>query len=159
MNIDKAALELKKLPFTKSWQNNFVSDKQDILDINTGKINQKQLNDFIYLPAALSLKHYSNNSDFLLFRNDHKNDGMMDFKLLENKTDNENARIVLLYIAIILAELKIFFMIDDKYGIFIEIKELHNKAQEFGGVYKQLYRHLAIPKQIAHKNGIVEQFT
>ena len=156
MTIEKASDELKKLPFTKSWQNNFVSDTQNILDINTGTLAQKELQDFIYLPAALALKHFSNDRAFLSFRNDHKNDGMMDFKLLANKIDNENSRMVMLYVAILLAELKIFFMIDDKYGIFIEIKELHSKADELGGVYKALYRHFSIPKQIAHKNGIVE---
>jgi len=158
MQIEKLAEELQKLPFTKSWQNNFVSDTHNILDINTGAAKPTELNDFLYLPAPMALKHYANNRDFLAFRNDHKNDGVMDFKLLSNHTDNENGRIVLLYVAIILAELKIFFMIDDKYGVFIEIKELHKKADELGGVYKTLYRHMSIPKQIAHKNGLVEQW-
>jgi len=159
MSVDKAIEELKKLPFTKSWQNNFVSDTQNILDVDTGEIKSTQLYDFIYLPAALAVKHLSNNRQFLSFRNDHKNDGMMDFKLLANKIENENSRVALLYLAIILGDLGIFFRVDDKYGIFIEIKELHDKAEAFGGVYKILYRAFSIPKQIAHKNGIVEQWS
>jgi hypothetical protein len=156
MSLDNKIAILKKLPFAKSWQNNYVSDVHNILDINTGELKKTELNDFIFLPAASALKNFSNDREFLSFRNEHKGDGMMDFKLLENKIDNENHRIVLLYLAIILAEMKIFFMIDHKYGIFIEISELHEKADSLGEGYKALYRHFSIPKTIAHKNGIVE---
>ena len=158
MNTNDKIEELKKLPFTKSWQNNFVSKTQNILNIETGEIKPRELNDFVYLPAPLALKSLSNNREFLAFRNDHKNDGLMDFKLLTSKADNENYRLALLYLAITLGDLGIYFMIDDKYGLFIEINELHKKANDFAGVYKILYRHFAIPKQIAHKNGIVEEW-
>lgn len=157
-SFDAAAAEMKRLPFAKSWQNTFVAHTHNMLNINTGELHKKELNDFIFLPASVALNHYSSNRDFLAFRNDHKNDGMLDFKMLSNETDNENSRLVLLYIAIIIAKLKIYFMIDDKYGIFIEIADLHEKAEKEGGVYKELYRHFAIPKQIAQKNGIVEQW-
>lgn len=156
MSIEKTAESIKKLPFTKSWQNNYVSDTQRILDINTGELAEKELQDFLYLPAASALKHYSNDREFLAFRNEHKGDGIMDFKLLEDQADNENYRVVLLYVAVLLAEMKIYFMIDHKYGVFIEINELHEKAKELGDQYKSLYRHFSIPKTIAQRNGIVE---
>lgn len=158
MNTEEKIGTLKKIPFAKSWQNNYVSDVQNILNIETGELKETELKDFIFLPAASALKHFSNDREFLRFRNEHKGDGVMDFKLIENKTDNENHRIVLLYLAIMLAELKIYFMIDHKYGVYIEINELHQKADELGDAYKKLYRHFAIPKTIAHKNGIVEQW-
>ncbi len=155
----KALETIKGMPFTKSWQNNHVSQSHDILNIDTGEVGQKELKDFIFLPAASALRHLSNDREFLAFRNDHKGDGMLDFSLIKDKSENENHRIVLLYMAIFLAELKIFFMIGGKYGIYIEISELHDKADENGGIYKTLYRHFSIPKQIAHKNGIVEAFS
>lgn len=159
MEIRDIIDELKRLPFTKSWQNQHVADEHSILDINTGDVAVKSLKDFIFLPAPSALRHFSNDRKFLAFRNDQKGNGVMDFKLLNDATDNENYRIVLLYVAIMLAEMKIFFMIGNKYGIYIEINELHKKADEQDGLYKELYRHFSVPKTIAHKNGIVEAFS
>lgn len=153
-----AISEIEKLPFSKSWQSTYISKKQQILNIETKKLESRELNDFLYIPAPNLVRAYGSDPQFLAFRLDHKKHPDWDYKLIKDKTDNEQRRLAIYYVSRFFNAAKIKFMIDESYGIFIEIEELAFLAKQNPEKYRDLYLHLSIPKSIGKKSGIVEEW-
>ena len=159
MEIDQESLkEFKNLPFVKSWQNTFVSKNQNIINTETGKLVEKTLEDFIYIPGPSLLHHFSSDTSFLAFRNENKYEDDWDYNLIADKNDNANRRMAIFYVSKILEALEIKFMVDEGYGLFVEISELAEKAKSEDPVYRDIYQHCAVPKSITTRHGVVESW-
>lgn len=154
----QALEEIKTLPFIKSWQNAYISKEQNIVNFATGKPEEKELSEFVYLPAPTLLRHYASDTRFLRFRNENKYEDDWNYELIEDKAENDNRRMVLFFIARYLESLEIEFMIDNSYALYIEIENLARLAKEKEGHYKAIYLSLSIPKAISQKVGIQEQW-
>lgn len=156
------ANELKDIPFAKSWESTFISKTHQILNTETGKTEAITINDFLFIPGIHLLKHYSSDSSFLSFRSENLYEDNWDYKLLENKTDNNNRRMAVFYVSRMLDALEISFRVDNNYGIYIEIEELAKKAREAEGelqkIYKDIYYNFSVPKSITSKVGEIESW-
>ncbi|PIR32694.1 MAG: hypothetical protein COV36_03860 [Alphaproteobacteria bacterium CG11_big_fil_rev_8_21_14_0_20_44_7] len=150
--------EFKRLPFIKSWQNSYVSSEQQIFNTETEQLETRVLEDFIYVPGPSLIRFYSSDPKFLAFRNDHKYDPDWNYHLLPDKSDNENRRLAVFFVAQMMEALEIQFMIDEGYGILVEIGELARLAKTENPVYKEIFLHFSIPKAMAKRNGLVEEW-
>ena len=54
----EALNQLKKLPFSKSWQNIQYLKKKKILNPETKQLVENALADFIYIPAPSLIRHF-----------------------------------------------------------------------------------------------------
>src|SRR5688572_19802616 len=114
-----AIIILKKLPFSKSWLNVFVSKSKKFLNRETHQFEDIELKDFVYIPAPSLVRHFSSDKDFLAFRSENKNTKDWDYKLVNDAAENNNRRLAIMYIEPILKSLHINFTIDDSYTIYI----------------------------------------
>ncbi len=156
----KSLALIKKLPFSKSWQNVYVSKAaKKILNRETETFEEKEMEDFIYLPASALVRHFGSDKEFLLFRSDNKLNKDWDYKLVSDATENNNRRLAVKYAEALFAPLNINFTIDDSYTIYINNDEI-KKLSEFDipGA-KEFVNGLYIPKIMAHKKGVTETFT
>lgn len=155
----EALNQLKKLPFSKSWQNVFVSNTKKIFNLETKQLEEKQLEDFIYIPAPSLVRYLANDKEFLRFRSEMKSSKDWDHKLISDPVENNNRRLAVWWTENILQTLNISFSIDDGYTIYILYEDLQKLAtlQEPGA--KEFVNSLYIPKTIAHKKGVVETFS
>ena len=158
-NIDQDIIdEFNDLPFVKSWQNTYVSKKQLILNTDSGELVEKELEDFLYIPGPSLVRHLASVNKFLAFRGENKYGDDWDFKLVDDKFENQNRRMAIFYTSKILDELDIPFMVDEGYGLFVLIKDLAEKAKNSDEAYKEIYLNFAIPKSITTRHGVVESW-
>ena len=144
---------LKKLPFSKSWQNVFVSKTKKIVNPKTGALEDKELEDFIYIPAINLVRHFSNDKDFMRFRVENKNSKEWNFKLVADPLENNNRRLSVVYLENILNSLGINFIVDDSYTPYIlndEVQKL--TALEISGI-REFVNSLRNQKVISTKKG------
>ena len=159
MDTKTALLKLKKLPFSKSWQNNFVSKSKNIINPETGKPEGTDLGIFVYVPATAILQTYGSDRDFLSFRMENKSSKDYDYNLLADKTENNNRRLAVMYIAQFFKEVELEFLIDDAYTIYIKGTELEklNGTEDAGK--KDFYNSLYIPKHFGGRKGSEETWS
>jgi hypothetical protein len=158
-DLTKIIEEIKKLPFNQSWRSSFISDKRKIMNFATGQLEEKVLEDFLYIPAPNIVRNYGSNPKFLAYRNENKFSKDYDYNLLSDKFENNNRRIALKYVAEnLLNKLGLEFMIDDAYTIYIPLAALARLAESEDEALRKLYIHFAIPKQLARKTGVREEW-
>jgi len=159
MDLKSTIDRLKKLPFSKSWQNHFVTKEKNIVCLKSGKIENQVFELFIYLPAPSVLQLFSNDKDFLAFRMEHKYSDEYNFNLIADKTENNNRRLAVLYIAQMLNSAEIEFLIDDSYTIYITQAELEKLNESGKPELKDFYNFFYVPKQFARRKGVEETFS
>ncbi len=150
--------QLKKLPFSKSWQNVHVSKTKKILNTATSELATTDLNDFIYIPAPSLVRYFGNDKEFLSFRTEYKNSKDWDYKLVSDPVENNNRRLAVVWAENILKPLGINFLIDDGYTMYILYDELHKLANSDIPGMKEFINNLYIPKTLAQKKGVIETF-
>lgn len=150
---------LKKLPFNRSWQSNFVGHKRKIVNQQTGALEEKDLGDFVSLVAPQLVKSLSTDKEFLSFRVENRGLSDFNYKLVPDKTEDTNRRMAIKFIVEKFAPFNMEYLIDDGYNFYImrpEIEKLREiKIRQVG----ELYVILTNGKTIAHKEGIVEQWS
>jgi len=152
-----AAIEsLKKLPFSKSWVTNFITNQKKIFNRETKQIEEKEFEDFIYIPAASLVRYLADNPKFRAFRNEHKFDNDYDFKLVADKFENGNRSLAVKFVAPLFEALEIKFMIDDGYTIFVPLSDLSAFANSGDETLRKLYTYFAIRKTLGRKHGAQE---
>lgn len=157
LDFKTAAQQLRKLTFSKSWQNSFVSKTKKLLNKENNKFEEKELDVFIFLPAPTLVRHYASDKDFLVFRSENKLSKDWDYKLLADATENNNRRLAVMYFARILDALEINFTIDDGYTIYISEEELKKLGESEIPEIKDFYNSLYVPKTtISRKQGTSE---
>lgn len=158
LDSEAALNQLKKLPFSKSWQNVHVSNRKKIINTETKDLVSMALGDFIYMPAPSLVRHFGNDKEFLAFRSEYKNSKNWDYKLLSDPVENNNRRLAIMWAENILKALDIDFLVDDGYTMYILYEELHKLSDSDIPGMKEFVNHLYIPKTLAHKKGIIETF-
>jgi hypothetical protein len=159
METATAILKLKKLPFSKSWQNNFVSKAKNIINFKTGKVESTELSIFVYIPATTILQTFSSDREFLGFRIENKSTKNFEFNLLADKTENNNRRLAIMYVAQFFNELDIKFLIDDAYTLYIPEEELLKLNNSGDGFKQEFYNSLYIPKTFGGRKGSEETWS
>ena len=151
--------QLKKLPFSKSWQNVHVSKTKKILNLETKELVETPLPDFIFMPAPSLVRHFGADKEFLSFRSEYKSSKSWNYSLISDPVENNNRRLAIMWAANILKPLEINFLIDDGYTMYILYDELQKlNHSEIPGM-KDFVTHLYLPKTLAHKKGIIETFS
>jgi hypothetical protein len=159
MNTFTAITKLKKLPFSKSWQNTFISKSKNIVNFKTGKLESRELDIFVLLPAATILQFFGSDRDFLSFRIENKASKDYDFNLIADRTENNNRRIAVMYVAQFLDEAEIEFLIDDAYTIYITHEELQKLYASEDALKRDFYNSLYIPKHFGGRKGTEETWS
>ncbi len=154
----EALNQLKKLPFSKSWQNVYVNKTKKIFNLETKTLEETPLEEFIYIPAPSLVRHLSNDKEFLRFRSENKNSKEWDYKLVSDPVENNNRRMAIVWTENILQTLGIKFLIDDGYTMYILYEELLKLSSSDEHTVKEFINNLYIPKTLAHKKGITETF-
>lgn len=149
---------LKKLPFAKSWANNFVSKDKNIINLTTGKPEKRELDVFVYIPAPVLIQYLSSDKEFLGFRLENKFSSDYDFKLLADKNENNNRRLAVMYAAQYFKAAEVEFLIDDAYTIYITNEELQ-KFNCADTAKREFYNSLYIPKHFGGRKGSEETFS
>ncbi len=153
---EEAAVIIRKMPFSKSWQNVFVTNVKKILNTETHELEDRALDDFVYLPAPSIIRHFSNDKDFLRFRIDNKTSKDWNYKFINDPTENTNRRLAIMYFEKILKALKIKFLIDDSYTVYLMHEELLKLSDSDIPALKEFVNSLYIPKTLARKKGSSE---
>jgi hypothetical protein len=150
---------LKKISFSKSWQNTFVDKEKGIVNLETGKIEKQALEVFVFIPALKIIQLFSNDKAFLTYRMDNKFSDRFNFNLVADKTDNTNRRLAIMYVADMLEALGIKFLIDDVFTLYINNDELQKMSESTDADIKAFYNALYIPKVFAQRKGASETFS
>lgn len=156
--ILKVVDEIKKLPFNQSWRSTFLSDRRKMVNLESGKLEEQEFHDFLFIPAPNIVRHYGSTPKFLQFRNENKFSKDYDFGFIPDKFENNNRRLAVKYVAELLQKLNVNFMLDNAYTIYIMLSELAKFAESPDENLKKLYMHFAIPKQLARKAGVREEW-
>lgn len=159
LEVPEALNQLKKLPFSKSWQNVYVAKTKKIFHLETKTVEETPLEDFIYIPAPSLVRHLSNDKEFLRFRSENKNSKEWDYNLISDPIENNNRRLAVVWTENILQTLGIKFLIDDGYTIYILYEELLKLSSLNEPTVKEFITNLYIPRTLAQKKGITETFT
>jgi hypothetical protein len=155
-----AAQTLKKLTFSKSWQNSFVSKTKKLLNRENNQFEDRELGVFVFLPAPVIIRHFGSDKAFLVFRSENKLEKDWDYKLLSDVTENTNRRLAVWYLSKMLDVLQINFTIDDSYTVYIEEAELKKLGESELPQIKEFYNSLYIPKTtLAKKQGEHESWS
>ncbi len=159
MDTRTAMTKLKRLPFSKSWQNNFVSKAKNMVNFSTGKVEPMALDTFVYVPATTILQTFSSDRDFLSFRIENKSSKEYDYNLLADKAENNNRRLAVMYIAQFFKEADINFLIDDAYTLYVMADELQKLSSSAEPSVKDFYNSLYIPKTFGGRKGTEETWS
>ena len=159
MDTKTAITKLKKLPFSKSWQNNFVAKAKNIINFDTGKPEPMALDIFIYIPAATILQNLGSDREFLNFRIENKLSSDYNYNLIADKAENNNRRLAIMYIAQFFKEAQIAFLIDDAYTLYITEEELKKLQNTDDASKKEFYNSLYIPKTFGGRKGSEETWS
>jgi hypothetical protein len=155
-----AAQTLKKLTFSKSWQNSFVTKTKKLLNRETNQFEERELDVFVFLPAPIIIRHFGSDKAFLVFRSENKSEKDWDYKLLADVTENNNRRLAVWYLSKMLDVLNIGFTIDDSYTVYINDGELKKLGESDIPEIKAFYNSLYIPKTtLAKKHGDHESWS
>lgn len=149
----EAITHLKKMPFSKSWQNVFVTKVKRVLNKESNTFEDVELEDFIYIPAPSIVRYFGSNKEFLQFRSENKNSKDWDYKLFGDPAENNNRRLAIMYIEHFLNALDIKFIIDDAYTLYIMDSELQKLSNSEVAGAKDFIRNLYIPRTITQKKG------
>ena len=154
MNTSDAIKLFKKIPFSKSWMNSHVNNKtRKILNTETGQLEDKELGVFIFAPAPVIVKHFSNDKDFLSFRTENRSNKDWDYKLVADATENNNRRLAVLYASKIFEALDIKFIVDDSYTIYVAEEELQSMGESTEPEVKGFFNLLYVPKTLGKKQS------
>lgn len=159
MDLKSAIDRLKKLSFHKSWQDHYIGKEKEIINLTTGKPETTTLDVFIYVPTPSILKLYSNDREFLAFRMENKYSSDYNFNLIADKTENNNRRLAVMYVAQFLNTAEISFLIDSSYTIYITGRELEKLAASEKPELKDFYNSFYIPKHFGGRKGSEETFS
>lgn len=160
MDVNMAISKLKKLPFSKSWQNTYISKtKKKIVNKRTGSVEETEIDVFVYIPANVIIQHWGTDREFLAFRQEHKLSSDFNYNLLKDKTENNNRRLAVMYAAQFFNEAEIDFLVDDNYTLYITGEELHKLQDSDEPVKKDFYNALYIPKHFGGRKGSEETWS
>ena len=159
MDSKIAIAKLKKLPISKSWQNNFVGKAKNIINPATGKPEPRELDLFVYSPASAIIQAFTTDKEFLSFRLEHKTSKDYEYNLIADKTENNNRRLAIMYISQFLKEIDIEFLIDDAYTLYITADELQKLTTSDDASKKEFYNSLYVPKIFGGRKGTEETWS